>query len=102
MHEVRLLVYTIFNLNLHGRFAPARTEHSCPTAQNPRSPTGKICGIRTEDSRRSAQLSAGVRMEQPQNSLEKVKFSVSCHQSNKQVDKMKNLLFTKRIMDNDR
>ena len=102
MHEVRLLVSTIFNLNLHGRFAPARTENLCPTAQNPRPPAGKICGIRAEDLRRTTQLSAGVRVEQPWNSSEKVKFSVSCYQSNKQVDKMKKLLFTKRTMDNDR
>ena len=102
MHEVRLLVSTIFNLNLHGKFAPAHTENLCPTAQNLRPPAGKICGIHEEDPRHSAQLSAGVRMEQPQNSSDKVKLSVSCYQSNKQVDKMKKSLCTKRTMDNDR
>ena len=54
-HEVRLLVFVIFNTNMR-----------------------KFVSACAEDPRHSAQLSAGVRVEQPRNSSEKVKFSVSC------------------------
>ena len=55
-HEVRLLVSTIFKPNPHGRFVPV-------CAEVPQHPCGK---------------SVSFRAEQPRNSSDKVKFSVSC------------------------
>ena len=78
VHEVRLLVSAIFNPNLHGRSAPTHPENPCPPALNPHSPAWKFRGTRAENPRRSSQLSAGVCAEQPWNSSEKIKFSVSC------------------------
>ena len=77
-HEVRLLVSAIFNPNPHGRSTPARMKNLCPPAWNPHPPARKFRDTRAENPRRSAQLSAGVHAEQPRNSSEKVKFSVSC------------------------
>ena len=54
------------------------TENLCPPARNPRPPARKIRGTCAEDPHCSAQLSTGVRAEQPWNSSEKVKVSVSC------------------------
>ena len=65
------LVSAMFNLNPHGR-----PMFIC--AENPHPPARKIRSTRAEDQRRSTQLSAGVHAEQPQNSSEEVKFSVSC------------------------
>ena len=78
VHEVHLLVFAIFNPNPHGRSAPACTENLQPPARNLHQPARKFRGTRVENPRRSAQLSAGVLAEHPQNSLEKVQFSVSC------------------------
>ena len=64
-HEVRLLISAIFNPNLHGRTAPVGKK-------NPRPPARKFRSTRAENLHRSAQLSAGVRAEQPRNSSEKV------------------------------
>ena len=71
-HKVHFLVSAIFNLNPHGRSAPARAENLHPPVRNPRPPEQKFRGTRAENPRSSAQLSAGVRAEQPRNSSEKV------------------------------
>ena len=57
---------------------PVRTENPQPPAQNSRLPAQKIRGTRAEDLRHFTQLSTGACAEQPWNSLEKFKFSVSC------------------------
>ena len=46
--------------------------------ENLHPPVRKIRGTRAEDPRHYAQPSVGARVEQSQNSLEKVKFAVSC------------------------
>ena len=77
VHEVRLLVSAIFNPNLHRRCVPACMENSRLPAQNPHPPARKFRGPRAENPRCSAQLSAGVRVEQAQNSSKKLRFP--CH-----------------------
>ena len=78
MHEVRLLVSAIVNRNPHRRSAPATRKIRVRPCGKSAAPVWKIRSTRAENPRRSAQLSAGVRAEQPRNSSEKVKFSVSC------------------------